>query len=111
SVLEIEQLSELVIAGKTGVAVDSGALRFLAAYRARHRALPGRPSPIENALRILLARAKGPLARATGPGCGVMPSPNARQQREDLGLDLEASSSRVPPPPILRAAIIRSRPR
>jgi HEAT repeat protein len=65
---ELDQLSELVLGGRTALALDGRILRLVVAQRTVLTPTPSRPGPVENALRLLLGRvdASGPIGG--GPG-------------------------------------------
>ncbi len=66
---ELERLAELVLGGRTSLAIDARVLRLLVAQRPSLTACPGRAVAIENALRLLLGRVEAAAAiEPTGSG-------------------------------------------
>lgn len=62
---EVEEISEAVQAGRTAMALDGRLLRLLVAQRKVIAARAGRPSPLENALRLLLGRVEAAVEAST----------------------------------------------
>ena len=66
---ELEALADLVLGGRTSLAIDARLLRLLVAQRPSLTACPGRAVAIENALRLLLGRVEAAAAiEPTGSG-------------------------------------------
>lgn len=78
---ELDHVAELVLAGRTSLAIDSRILRLLVAQKPRVTALPGRAGAIEHALRLLLGRveaaASGELTGSGERAVAVRPNPVA----------------------------------
>ncbi len=53
---ELDHLAEIVLAGRTALAIDARILRLIVAQKPRLRSMPGRAGAIEQALRLLLGR-------------------------------------------------------
>ena len=69
---ELERLSELVLDGRTPMALDLRVLRLIVAQRPRIVSVPGRACLVENALRLLLGRveAQASVEGTAGTGSG-----------------------------------------
>ena len=79
---ELDHLAEIVLAGRTSLAIDSRILRLIVAQKPRVRTMPGRAGSIEQALRFLLGRVETSRQReVTGsgerPAFGSRPLPQA----------------------------------
>lgn len=59
---EMDRLAELVLGGRTSLAIDARVLRLLVAQRPRKTSCPGRAVAIENALRLLIGRVEAAAA-------------------------------------------------
>ena len=53
---ELDHLAEIVLSGRTSLAIDARILRLIVAQKPRLRSMPGRAGAIEHALRLLLGR-------------------------------------------------------
>lgn len=53
---ELDHLADLVLSGRTSLAIDARILRLIVAQKPRLRSMPGRAGAIEQALRLLLGR-------------------------------------------------------
>jgi hypothetical protein len=109
---ELEKVAELVLGGRTSLAIDARVLRLLVAQRPRLTSCPGRAGAIETALRLLLGRVEAAEPRASGSGerrVGSASSyPPARRVQSSAP---PATLASPPPPPVpldVRAVQVRA---
>ncbi len=98
---ELDQLSELVLGGRTALALDMRILGLVVAQRTALTPTPSRPGPVENALRLLLGRvdAAQPM-RESGERRALDVAPAAVIRREAAPTALQVArrpSSSMPP--------------
>jgi len=108
---ELEAIAELVLCARTSAVIDARLLRLLVAQRPRLSRTSTRPGVIEQALRLLLGRVEtaAAVARSGAYRISERGAPTAEVVRErmvQMGLDPNAATSNIPPPP---NAIIRRR--
>lgn len=63
---ELDRLAELVLGGRTALALDIRILQIMLAQRPRLQPSPGRPTTVENALRLLLGRVEAVTSHGSG---------------------------------------------
>jgi hypothetical protein len=108
---ELGRLADMVLAGRTSVAIDSRVLRLIVAQKPRLTTMPGRAGAVEQALRLLLGRVEAggsiPVPAAPVHPSGTYSIVNrgdavdpVRARMLELGLDPDARMSIIPRPPV-----------
>jgi HEAT repeat protein len=98
---ELDQLSELVLGGRTALALDVRILRLVTAHRTVLTPTPSRPGAVENALRLMLGRIEAGAPNQSGERRAVLDTspPQAFPAPRDNNPGPRASQVPTAPPP------------